>query len=127
MASRGALSWFGLPSLHSRCTFSQRCNNPHSSILPLNATVNLQPCTCYTLLDTSPARERKKKKPTKTKPNLTGSASQPSPVLDHSSLYSYSVSAGYACFYDFFFFLIKMLQMLVAAFLLDCYINLKQF
>lgn len=48
-------------------------------------------------------RKGEKKNPTKTKPNLTGSASQPSPVLDHSCLYSYSISAGYACFYDFFF------------------------
>lgn len=127
MASRGALSWFGLPSLHSRCTFSQRCNNPHSSILPLNATVNLQPCTCYTLLDTSPARERKKKSPPKPNQTLLGrhlSHPQFSTIL--LCTLTPSQQAMHVSM-TFFFFLIKMLQMLVAAFLLDCYINLKQF
>lgn len=113
----GALTRFGLPSLHSSCTFSQRCNDPHYSLLPLNATVNVQSCTCYTLLGTSPARQKST--------NGTGSSITHSSLSFLSKTHSYSVSAWLCMF--LWFFLIKILQMLVAASLLDCYINLKHF
>lgn len=94
--------------------------NPHYSILPLNATVTPQSCTRYTLLDMSPAREKKQHllcRPLHRLPfSVIPVKEAPSPRLSVTMHVS-----------RIFFFLIIILQMLVAASLLDCYINLKQF
>lgn len=95
-AGRGALSRFGLPSLHSSCTFSQRCNDS-----PVLTTTS----ECYSdraVLHLLPAARRE---PCQDRKALTGAGSSithGSPSL-LSKTHSSSVSAWLCMFLWFFF------------------------
>lgn len=102
MAGRGASSsWFGPPSLHSHCTFSQRCNNSPL----LNTTSECYKCIYSPALVTHAARHKpcKRKKKNNNKQTSLGwhlGRPQFSVILVCDLTLPWR---GYACFYDFFF------------------------
>lgn len=77
-----------------------------------------QSCTCYPLLGASPARQKS------TDGNRQFHHPRFPVILVKDTLL---LCLGVAMHVSVIFFLIKILQMLVAASLLDCYINLKHF
>lgn len=118
---RGALSRSGLPSLHSSCTFSQRCNDPHYSLLPLKCYSER---TALHLLHA--ARHEPCQTDTHWRERRFHHPRFPVILVRDTLLLCLSVAMHVSVIF-FLLLLFKILQTLVAASLLDCYINLKHF